>query len=72
MISLKEFVPPVVVDLLVRFNRNRHGFLGDFDSWEVASVACEGYESKTLVSSYVEKYLSEFKVASLICDGGCD
>ena len=69
MASLKEFAPQVIVDLLVRFNRNRHGFLGDFGSWEVAALACEGYESKTLVSSYVEKYLSEIKVASPISDG---
>jgi putative methyltransferase (TIGR04325 family) len=69
MTSVKKFVPPVVVDFLVRLNRKRHGFLGDFGSWEVAALACEGYESKTLVSSYVDKYLSEVRVASLNSDG---
>ena len=65
MTSLKKFVPPAIVDLLVGLNRKRHGFLGDFGSWDEASLACEGYESKTLVSSYITKYIYEVKTANL-------
>lgn len=60
----RRLVPPFLIDFFVRINRRRHGFLGNYGSWLEAEKACFGYQSETVVSSYVDKYFSEVKSTS--------
>lgn len=58
---MQQYFPPVAIDFLLKLNRGRHGFVGNFYSWDDAMDSCRGYESEDLVLDYKKMHSKLFE-----------
>jgi putative methyltransferase (TIGR04325 family) len=48
-ISLKDFIPPIILKAINKIRHSKYGWKGDYSSWEDAKLKSTGYDSEEIL-----------------------
>jgi putative methyltransferase (TIGR04325 family) len=61
-VEAQRLLPPLMIDFLLKCSRRRNGFTGNYETWDKAAAACDGYENQIIVSSYIQSFINEVQI----------